>query len=53
MLVYVASGLLVALAITFFVVLARRATSWGHTDGARPEGYRHQGPFPPAGGGGV
>lgn len=53
MTVYVVSGLLALAAITLFVLVARRATRWGPTEHSRSEGYRHQGPYPPAGGGGA
>jgi hypothetical protein len=51
MLIYVISGLATLLAVTVFVVLWRRSASWSPTRDSRPEGYLHQGPYPPPGGG--
>lgn len=48
---YVLSGLLAVVAVIVFVVLVRRSMRWGPTAHSRSEGYTHQGPYPPSGGG--
>lgn len=51
MLTYVISGLLALAAVALFVVVARRSMTWRPTEDSQSQGYRHQGPYPPAGGG--